>query len=39
MEAGAAALAVPSCPWALTTTGWPVPVTVVPLTPAMKVRI
>ena len=29
------ALAVPSCPWALTTTGWAVAETVLPLIPAM----
>ncbi len=34
-----AALAVPNCPWALTTTGWAVPLTVLPLIPAMTVRV
>ena len=37
--AAEAADAVPSCPWALTRTGWAVRETVLPLTPAMKARV
>jgi hypothetical protein len=36
---GEAAVPVPSCPFALTRTGWATPVSVVPLTPTKNVRL